>query len=45
MDSNTLLKTQTILLIDDDKPMLLGLKTFLERNGYNVAACERAQTQ
>lgn len=42
MDSNTLLKTQTILLVDDDKPMLLGLKTFLERNGYNVAACEKS---
>ena len=33
-------KPRTILVIDDDLPMLFGLKTLLERNSYKVNACE-----
>jgi two-component system sensor histidine kinase/response regulator len=32
--------TKSILIIDDDRPMLLGLKTLLERNHYKVIVCE-----
>lgn len=35
-------KSQTILIIDDDKPMLLGLKILLERSNYNVMACDNS---
>ena len=33
---------RTILLIDDDLPLLLGLKTLLERSGYHVIARENS---
>ncbi|MBI5963489.1 MAG: hybrid sensor histidine kinase/response regulator [Chloroflexi bacterium] len=39
---NTSKKPHTILVIDDDRPMLLGLKTLLERSGYDVIACENS---
>lgn len=35
-------RLQNILIIDDDQPMLLGLKALLERYGYNVTACENS---
>lgn len=41
---DTTKRLQNILIIDDDKPMLLGLKTLLERNGYNVTVCENSLT-
>jgi signal transduction histidine kinase len=40
MDTFTELKT--ILIIDDDLPMLQGLKTLLERSGYRVTVCENS---
>lgn len=33
---------RTILVIDDDLPMLLGLRALLERSGYNVISSENS---
>jgi two-component system sensor kinase len=35
----TLEKKRTILVIDDDLPMLLGLRALLERSGYRITTC------
>lgn len=31
---------KTILVIDDDYSMLLGIKALMERNGYKAITCE-----
>jgi two-component system sensor histidine kinase/response regulator len=33
-------RLHTLLVIDDDTPMLLGLRALLERSGYQVATCD-----
>jgi signal transduction histidine kinase len=40
--ANETTKTRTILVIDDDQPMLLGLRVLLERSGYKVKTCENS---
>lgn len=42
MPENETSKPRTILVIDDDLPMLLGLKVLLERSGYKVKTCENS---
>ncbi len=42
MSANETTKTRTILVIDDDLPMLLGLRVLLERSGYQVKTCENS---
>ncbi len=37
-------KKHKILIIDDEKPLLLGLKALMRRNGYEVFAAEGGQT-
>lgn len=34
--------SRVILIIDDDYHMLLGLRAFMERNGYKVLTCENS---
>ena len=36
-------KKHRILIIDDEKPLLLGLKTLMRRNGYEVYSAEGGQ--
>ncbi len=40
--TNVELELRTILVIDDDLPMLLGLKTLFERNGFKVSSCKNS---
>jgi len=42
--ANESTKIRTILVIDDDLPMLLGLRVLLERSGYQVKTCENSLT-
>lgn len=35
-------KARTLLVIDDDFPMLLGLRALLERSGYKVITCDNS---
>lgn len=35
-------EARTILVIDDDLPMLIGLRGLLERGGYKVSTCENS---
>jgi signal transduction histidine kinase len=42
LPANETTKPRTILVIDDDQPMLLGLKVLLERSGYKVQTCENS---
>jgi len=42
VSANETTKTRTILVIDDDLPMLLGLRVLLERSGYQVKTCENS---
>ena len=44
MPANESTKIRTILVIDDDLPMLLGLRVLLERSGYQVKTCENSLT-
>jgi signal transduction histidine kinase len=39
MSKNT---SHTLLVIDDDLPMLMALRTLLERSGYQVTACDNS---
>jgi two-component system sensor histidine kinase/response regulator len=41
---NTSRKPHTILIIDDDVTMSMGLEFLLKRNGYMVTVCENSQT-
>lgn len=34
---------QSILLVDDERPLLALLATFLQRRGYDVAPCDTGQ--
>jgi len=42
VSANETSKPRTILVIDDDLPMLLGLRVLLERSGYQVKTCENS---
>jgi two-component system sensor histidine kinase/response regulator len=39
---NTAKEKRTILIIDDDQPMLMGLRVLLERSGYQVIVCNNS---